>query len=108
MEEVHLVVGNAAKAAPGALALAGLGFASATFSPPGAGRGVGAGKGRVRAYVQVQNGCDHRCTSALSPLARRVAIGPPERVIERVRALCDAGFLEVVLTGVTLPAGAPT
>ncbi len=61
------------------------------------------GFGRHRAYVQVQNGCDHRCTFCIIPFgrgnSRSVAAGV---VIEQIRRLVDRGFLEVVLTGVDL------
>jgi len=58
-------------------------------------------EGRTRAFVEVQQGCDHRCTFCIVPFAR----GPnrsvsPDRIVERVRALVENGYAEVVLTGV--------
>jgi threonylcarbamoyladenosine tRNA methylthiotransferase MtaB len=59
--------------------------------------------GLPRAFVQVQNGCDHRCTFCIIPYgrgnSRSVAI---DAVIDQVRALTDAGHAEIVLTGVDL------
>jgi threonylcarbamoyladenosine tRNA methylthiotransferase MtaB len=60
-------------------------------------------RGRVRAFVQVQNGCDHRCTFCIIPFgrgnSRSVAMGP---VIDQVRLLVENGTREVVLTGVDI------
>ncbi len=59
--------------------------------------------GRSRAYVQVQTGCDHRCTFCIIPYgrgnSRSVAAGA---VVEQVRRLVDNGYREVVLTGVDI------
>ncbi|GIL38915.1 tRNA (N(6)-L-threonylcarbamoyladenosine(37)-C(2))-methylthiotransferase MtaB [Roseiterribacter gracilis] len=59
--------------------------------------------GRARAFVQVQNGCDHRCTFCIIPYgrgpSRSVAIG---EVVAQARALVAAGFRELVLTGVDI------
>ena len=61
------------------------------------------GFGRHRAYVQVQNGCDHRCTFCIIPYGRGNSRSVPAGVvIEQIRRLVDKGFLEVVLTGVDL------
>jgi threonylcarbamoyladenosine tRNA methylthiotransferase MtaB len=58
---------------------------------------------RSRAYVQVQNGCDHRCTFCIIPYgrgnSRSVAAGV---VVDQIKRLVDKGFNEVVLTGVDL------
>lgn len=60
-------------------------------------------KDRARAYVEIQNGCDHRCTFCIIPYgrgnSRSCAAGD---VVEQVRRLAAAGFAEVVLTGVDL------
>jgi threonylcarbamoyladenosine tRNA methylthiotransferase MtaB len=59
--------------------------------------------GRSRAFVQVQAGCDHRCTFCIIPFARGNSRSvPAEAVIDRIAALSDAGAREVVLTGVDL------
>jgi threonylcarbamoyladenosine tRNA methylthiotransferase MtaB len=61
------------------------------------------GFGRHRAYVQVQNGCDHRCTFCIIPFGRGNSRSVPAGVvIEQIKRLIDKGFLEVVLTGVDL------
>jgi threonylcarbamoyladenosine tRNA methylthiotransferase MtaB len=61
------------------------------------------GFGRHRAYVQVQNGCDHRCTFCIIPFGRGNSRSVPAGVVvDQIRRLIDRGFLEVVLTGVDL------
>ena len=59
--------------------------------------------GRARAFVQVQQGCDHRCTFCIIPFGRgpnrSVPVGA---VVAQVRALVEAGYQEVVLTGVDI------
>jgi threonylcarbamoyladenosine tRNA methylthiotransferase MtaB len=71
-------------------------------------------RGLPRAFVQVQNGCDHRCTFCIIPYgrgnSRSVVV---DAVVDQVRALVEAGHAEIVLTGVDLTsyggdlAGAP-
>ncbi len=64
--------------------------------------------GRARAFVQVQQGCDHRCTFCIIPFGRgpnrSVPIGA---VVSQVRALVDSGYREVVLTGVDIASYGP-
>ena len=61
------------------------------------------GFGRHRAYVQVQNGCDHRCTFCIIPYGRGNSRSVPAGVvIDQIKRLVDKGFNEVVLTGVDL------
>ena len=58
---------------------------------------------RSRAYVQVQNGCDHRCTFCIIPYGRGNSRSVPAGVVvDQIRRLVDKGFNEVVLTGVDL------
>jgi threonylcarbamoyladenosine tRNA methylthiotransferase MtaB len=61
--------------------------------------------GHTRAFLQVQNGCDHRCTFCIIPYgrgnSRSVAMGA---LIDEARRLTDKGFAEIVLTGVDLTA----
>ena len=58
---------------------------------------------RARAYVQVQNGCDHRCTFCIIPFGRGNSRSVPAGVvIEQIKRLVDKGYNEVVLTGVDL------
>lgn len=58
---------------------------------------------RSRAYVQVQNGCDHRCTFCIIPFGRGNSRSVPAGVVvDQIKRLVDKGYLEVVLTGVDL------
>ena len=72
-------------------------------------------EGRARAFLQVQNGCDHRCTFCIIPYGRGNSRSVPMgAVVEEARRLVEAGFPEIVLTGVDMTAygadlpGAPT
>ncbi|HWA60273.1 MAG TPA: tRNA (N(6)-L-threonylcarbamoyladenosine(37)-C(2))-methylthiotransferase MtaB [Caulobacteraceae bacterium] len=105
MPEVDLVLGNAEKAAPGAL------LETATRVRVNdimsvretAGHLIGGLQERARAYVEVQNGCDHRCTFCVIPYGRGNSRSVPAgTVVEQVRRLAAAGYAEVVLTGVDL------
>lgn len=59
--------------------------------------------GRARAFVQVQQGCDHRCTFCIIPFGRGPSRSVPvAEVVRQVRRLVDNGYREVVLTGVDL------
>jgi len=59
--------------------------------------------GRTRAFVQVQQGCDHRCTFCIIPFGRGPSRSVPVGVVvEQVRALVRSGYREVVLTGVDI------
>ncbi len=59
--------------------------------------------GRARAFVQVQQGCDHRCTFCVIPFGRGPSrCVPVGAIVEQVRALVERGFHEVVLTGVDI------
>lgn len=61
------------------------------------------GFGRHRAYVQVQNGCDHRCTFCIIPFGRGNSRSvPADQVVDQIARLVGKGFNEVVLTGVDL------
>ena len=107
MAEVDLVLGNAEKSQAGA-------YASAAAAPrvrvndimsvrETAGHLIDGLKDRARAYVEVQNGCDHRCTFCIIPYgrgnSRSAAAG---EVVEQVRRLAAQGYREVVLTGVDI------
>lgn len=80
-----------------------------------AGHLVAGFEGKARAFVQVQNGCDHRCTFCTIPYgrgnSRSIAIG---EVVAQVRALVQSGYQEIVITGVDITAygadlpGSPT
>ncbi|MEC7290887.1 MAG: radical SAM protein, partial [Pseudomonadota bacterium] len=59
--------------------------------------------GRARAYVQVQNGCDHRCTFCIIPYGRGNSRSVPAGdVVNMIKRLVDTGHHEIVLTGVDL------
>ncbi len=59
--------------------------------------------GRARAFVEVQNGCDHRCTFCIIPYGRGNSRSVPVgAVVEQVRRLAENGYAEVVLTGVDI------
>ena len=63
---------------------------------------------RSRAFVEVQNGCDHRCTFCIIPYGRGNSRSVPAGlVVERVKALVGEGFREVVLTGVDVTSYGP-
>src|SRR5436853_1881287 len=63
---------------------------------------------RSRAFVEVQNGCDHRCTFCIIPYGRGNSRSVPAgHVVDRVKALVDEGFSEVVLTGVDVTSHGP-
>lgn len=62
-------------------------------------------EGRVRAVVQIQNGCDHRCTFCIIPFGRGDSRSVPlGAIVRQVRSLVEGGYREVVLTGVDLTA----
>ncbi|RWP27503.1 tRNA (N(6)-L-threonylcarbamoyladenosine(37)-C(2))-methylthiotransferase MtaB [Mesorhizobium sp.] len=68
-----------------------------------AGHMVDAIEGRARAFVQVQNGCDHRCTFCIIPYGRGNSRSVPMgAVVEQVKRLSGNGYAEIVLTGVDL------
>jgi len=76
--------------------------------PPQAGEGGGGGlqpKPRARAYLQVQQGCDHRCTFCIIPYARGPSRSIPiGAIVAEARLMVEAGCREIVLTGVDLTA----
>jgi threonylcarbamoyladenosine tRNA methylthiotransferase MtaB len=103
MPEVDRVIGNAEKLRRADLAGAGEKIVVSDIMTvrETAGHLLHGFEGRTRAFVEVQQGCDHRCTFCVIPFARgpnrSVPIG---RIVEQVRVLVDNGYLEVVLTGV--------
>ena len=119
MAEVDLVLGNAEKSQAGAYAPApeaGRVRVNDIMSVrETAGHLIDGLKDRARAYVEVQNGCDHRCTFCVIPYGRgNSRSAPAGEVVEQVRRLAAQGFSEVVLTGVDITSwgadlpGAPT
>jgi threonylcarbamoyladenosine tRNA methylthiotransferase MtaB len=107
MTEVDLVLGNAEKSAAGAYSAAvpeaRVRVNDIMSVRETAGHLIDGLKDRARAYVEVQNGCDHRCTFCIIPYgrgnSRSAAAG---EVVAQVRKLTAQGFLEVVLTGVDI------
>jgi threonylcarbamoyladenosine tRNA methylthiotransferase MtaB len=106
MPEVDLVLGNGEKLKPEAWArLAGPrvqvpDIMAERRTPAPLIDGLGT---RARAYVQVQTGCDHRCTFCIIPYGRGNSRSvPAATVVAQVARLADRGFNEVVLTGVDL------
>jgi threonylcarbamoyladenosine tRNA methylthiotransferase MtaB len=65
-------------------------------------------EGHTRAFLQVQNGCDHRCTFCVIPFGRGNSRSVPiDDVVAQARRLVDAGRREIVLTGVDITSYAP-
>ncbi|MEN3039923.1 MAG: tRNA (N(6)-L-threonylcarbamoyladenosine(37)-C(2))-methylthiotransferase MtaB [Bacteroidia bacterium] len=61
------------------------------------------GEGRTRAFLKVQDGCDYKCSFCTIPQARgNSRSATPEEVIKELYSLAQAGFQEVVLTGINL------
>ena len=111
MGEVDLVIGNADK-------LKSASYAPMAFSVPlndkvqvddimavreQAGHLIDGLDGRTRAFVHVQNGCDHRCTFCIIPYGRGPSRSVPMgAVVEQIRQLVGNGYRELVLTGVDI------
>ncbi|MBI5121746.1 MAG: tRNA (N(6)-L-threonylcarbamoyladenosine(37)-C(2))-methylthiotransferase MtaB [Rhodospirillales bacterium] len=104
MPEVDRVLGNAAKLDAGLLAggerLVVTDLHELTELAPHLVEGF---EGRTRAFVQIQQGCDHGCTFCIIPKAR----GPSrpvalEDIVAQARKLVEAGYIEIVLTGVDI------
>ena len=108
MAEVDLVLGNAEKSAVGAYAAPGPDAPRVRVNDimsvrETAGHLIDGLKDRARAYVEVQNGCDHRCTFCIIPFGRgNSRSAPAGEVVEQIRRLAAQGYLEVVLTGVDI------
>ncbi len=112
MPEVDRVIGNAEKMRPETWAALAPDFTGPTESvavddimsvTETAGHLIDGFGTRSRAYVQVQNGCDHRCTFCIIPFGRGNSRSVPAGVVvEQIRRLAAKGFEEVVLTGVDL------
>ena len=114
MPEVDAVVGNAEKMKAATWERIGVhGEKPSTISeimaetvlPPTA---TTVSQGRTRAYVQIQNGCDHRCTFCIIPYGRGNSRSVPiDDVISEVHGLVEAGTKEIVLTGVDITSYGP-
>jgi threonylcarbamoyladenosine tRNA methylthiotransferase MtaB len=65
-------------------------------------------EGHTRAFLQIQNGCDHRCTFCIIPFGRGNSRSVPVAdVVAQARRLVDGGHSEIVLTGVDITSYAP-
>ena len=111
MPEVSRVLGNAEKlnaeswglAAPERVAVNDIMSVTETASHLTAGF-----DGKARAFIQVQNGCDHRCTFCIIPYGRGPARSVPMgAIVEETRQLVATGFREIVMTGVDLTSYGP-
>lgn len=112
MSEVDMVIGNAEKMNPATWAGMAPDFVGQTEPvqvddimsvTQTAGHLIDGFGTRSRAYVQVQNGCDHRCTFCIIPFGRGNSRSVPAGVIvSQIQRLVDKGYNEVVLTGVDL------
>jgi len=105
MDEVDLVLGNAEKSAPGGLRADGprVRVGDIMSVKRTAGHLIAGFADRARAHVEIQNGCDHRCTFCLIPYGRGPSRSVPAgAVVQQIKALVAAGYNEVVLTGVDL------
>ena len=108
MDEVDAVLGNGLKSAPGAYSPQALAAERVRINDVQSLKETApylaeASPDRARAYVEVQNGCDHRCTFCIIPYGRGASRSAPAGdVVEAVRDLAAKGLGEVVLTGVDL------
>lgn len=112
MSEVDRVIGNSEKMRPETWSQLGNSFVGDTEKvqvddimsvTETAGHLIDGFGTRSRAYVQVQNGCDHRCTFCIIPYGRGNSRSVPAGVVvDQIKRLVDKGFNEVVLTGVDL------
>ena len=102
MPEVAAVIGNRDKRDAAAFAHGATTIVSDVMRADGATAPLPAGiRSHARGFVEVQTGCDHRCTFCVIPFARGPSRSlPAGAVVDRVKALVDDGCNEVVLTGV--------
>jgi threonylcarbamoyladenosine tRNA methylthiotransferase MtaB len=109
MPEVDRVIGNTNKLDPAAWASAEPALVQDIMAVRQTAPHLAASfAAHARAFVEVQNGCDHRCTFCAIPYGRGNSRSVPAgAVVERIAALVDAGHREVVLTGVDLTSYGP-
>lgn len=105
MAEVDRVLGNAEKMKPESYApdQRRIAVADVALLKETARHLIGGFDGRSRAFAEIQQGCDHRCTFCIIPKGR----GPNRSaaasdIIRQIRTLTDKGFAEIVLTGVDI------
>jgi len=105
MPEVDRVLGNREKLERHHLSLSGAPVAVSDIMAfqEGALHLIDGFEGRARGFVEIQQGCDHRCSFCVIPFVRGRSRSVPEAVVvERVRRLAANGYREVVLTGVDI------
>ena len=110
MQEVDVVIGNTEKMQPSTWAGLADGFGTEPVQVDDimsvtetAGHLIDGFGTRSRAYVQVQNGCDHRCTFCIIPFGRGNSRSVPAGVVvDQIKRLVDKGYAEIVLTGVDM------
>jgi threonylcarbamoyladenosine tRNA methylthiotransferase MtaB len=108
MPEVSAVIGNADKRIATSYAPAVTRQVSDIFEETRLLRPVVSGDGHTRAHIEVQNGCDHRCTFCIIPFGRGNSRSVPAGlVVDAVAQAVDSGHQEVVLTGVDLTSYGP-
>ena len=109
MPEVDRVIGNAEKLAPSSWTSAEAALVQDIMAVRQTAPHLAASfTAHARAFVEVQNGCDHRCTFCVIPFGRGNSRSVPAgAVIERVAGLIAAGHREIVLTGVDLTSYGP-
>ena len=110
MQEVDVVIGNTEKMQPSTWAGLTGDFGTEPVQVDDimsvtetAGHLIDGFGSRSRAYVQVQNGCDHRCTFCIIPFGRGNSRSVPAGVVvDQIKRLVDKGYAEIVLTGVDM------
>jgi threonylcarbamoyladenosine tRNA methylthiotransferase MtaB len=109
MPEVDRVIGNAEKLTPAAWASSAPALVQDIMAVRQTAPHLAASfASHARAFVEVQNGCDHRCTFCAIPFGRGNSRSVPAgAVIDRIADLVEAGHREIVLTGVDLTSYGP-
>ncbi|HRQ83329.1 MAG TPA: tRNA (N(6)-L-threonylcarbamoyladenosine(37)-C(2))-methylthiotransferase MtaB, partial [Azospirillaceae bacterium] len=111
MPEVDRVLGNQEKLAPESWGLAAterVAVNDIMSVKETAAHLISGFEDRARAFIQAQQGCDHRCTFCIIPFGRGPSRSVPiGAMVEQVRALTAAGYREVVLTGVDITSYGP-
>ena len=110
MQEIDVVIGNTEKMQPSTWAGLADNFGTEPLQVDDimsvtetAGHLIDGFGTRSRAYVQVQNGCDHRCTFCIIPFGRGNSRSVPAGVVvDQIKRLVDKGYAEIVLTGVDM------
>ena len=110
MQEVDVVIGNTEKMQPSTWAGLTGDFGTEPVQVDDimsvtetAGHLIDGFGSRSRAYVQVQNGCDHRCTFCIIPFGRGNSRSVPAGVVvDQIKRLVDNGYAEIVLTGIDM------